>query len=250
LQKADLDISHHQWPAIPGLHDFKGQITHSARWDHNYDYSNKRIAVIGNGSSGIQIVPQMAKLPGTDVTNFIRGPTWVVYRVSPSVHLGRPSEEVNPSYLESEKKLFAEHPTAMRDHRRAIIGRTTKAFRMFIKGSDSNIEGQRFAVKQMSEKLGHDPVLCSKLIPKWDLGCRRVTPGPGYLESFTLPNCHLTDSGIVKISEKGLHTADGRFHEVDVGQSTPYPKKTPFANVSKLCVQLDSTSHIVLDILL
>ncbi len=74
----------------------------------------------------------MAKLPGTDVTNFIRGPTWVTYRVSPATHLGRPSDEVNPSYLEEEKKLFSEHPTAMRDHRRAIIGRSTKAFRMVI----------------------------------------------------------------------------------------------------------------------
>lgn len=130
FHEADFYFSHHQWPAIPGLEDFKGQVTHSARWDHSFDYSNKRIAVIGNGSSGIQIVPQMAKLPGTEVTNFIRGPTWVTYRVSPATHLGRPSDEVNPSYLEEEKQLFSEHPTAMRDHRRAIIGRSTKAFRM------------------------------------------------------------------------------------------------------------------------
>ena len=128
--KLIADNSHHSWPNIPGLKDFKGHVTHSADWDHSYDYSNKRIAVIGNGSSGIQIVPQMAKLPGTDVTNFIRGPTWVTYRVSPSVHLGRPSDEPNPSYLESEKKEFAENPIAMRDHRRAIISRSTRAFRM------------------------------------------------------------------------------------------------------------------------
>jgi hypothetical protein len=88
----------------------------------------------------------------------------------------------------------------------------------FIKGSDSNIEGQKFATAQMAEKLGHDPVLCEMLIPKWDLGCRRVTPGPGYLESFRLPNCHLTNSGITKISENAVHTADGKVHEVDVGQ--------------------------------
>jgi hypothetical protein len=119
----------------------------------------------------------------------------------------------------------------MRDHRRAIIGRSTKAFRMFIKGSSSNIEGQNFAVEQMSEKLGHDPVLCSKLIPKWDLGCRRVTPGPRYLESFTFPNCHLTDSGIVKISENGLHTADGKFHEVDVGKFLAFYKWKAAADI-------------------
>ena len=42
-------LVHHKWPSISGLHDFKGHITHSANWTHDYDYSNKRVAVIGNG---------------------------------------------------------------------------------------------------------------------------------------------------------------------------------------------------------
>jgi hypothetical protein len=36
----------------------------------------------------------------------------------------------------------------------------------------------------MVAKLNNDPVLCSKLIPKWELGCRRVTPGDGHLKAF------------------------------------------------------------------
>ena len=68
----------------------------------------------------------------------------------------------------------------------------------------------------MSEKLNHDPELCRKLIPKWEVGCRRVTPGPGYLESFSKPNCRLSDSRITKISETGVHTEDGDFFECDI----------------------------------
>jgi hypothetical protein len=56
------------------------------------------------------------------------------------------------------------------------------------------------------------------LIPKWPLGCRRITPGEGYLESFLLPNCHLTNSSIEMISENAVHTTDGKVHEVDVGE--------------------------------
>lgn len=63
-------LSTWRWPNINGLHDFKGKKVHSAGWDHSYDYSHKRIAVIGNGSSGIQILPEMAKLEGTQVTSF------------------------------------------------------------------------------------------------------------------------------------------------------------------------------------
>lgn len=69
---------------VVGLSDFQGRQVHSAGWDHNYDYSFKRIAIIGNGSSGIQILPEMARLPGTQVISFQRGPTWV--RISCPFH--------------------------------------------------------------------------------------------------------------------------------------------------------------------
>jgi cation diffusion facilitator CzcD-associated flavoprotein CzcO len=120
---------HHSWPDIPGLGDFKGHVTHSAHWDHDYDYSNKRIAVIGNGSSGIQITPQMAKLPGTEVVNFMRSPAWVYYRVPPSKHLGREVEDANPAYSEEEKERFRD-PDAHKEYRKGIISRTNKAFRL------------------------------------------------------------------------------------------------------------------------
>lgn len=69
----------------------------------------------------------------------------------------------------------------------------------------------------MAEKLNHDPDLCDKLIPKWEVGCRRVTPGPGYLEAFAKPNCNLSNSTITKITENAVHTADGKIFECDVG---------------------------------
>jgi len=77
LVSAQGFLSQWKWPSIPGLEAFKGHRVHSASWDYDYDYSHKRIAVIGNGSSGIQILPQMAKLDGTTVVSFQRGPTWI-----------------------------------------------------------------------------------------------------------------------------------------------------------------------------
>jgi cation diffusion facilitator CzcD-associated flavoprotein CzcO len=207
-------LVHENWPSIPGLRSFAGHITHSARWDHNYDYSNKRIAVIGNGSSGIQIVPQMQKLPGTTVKNFIRGPAWVYYRAPPAKHLGREDPDPNPKYTSEERKRFKD-PEQHLSHRKGIIARSNKSFFLFIKG-ENNAEGMRVAAAQMAEKLNHDPRLCEALIPKWELGCRRITPGPGYLESFLQPNCDLSNSPIVRVSENAVHTADGETFECDV----------------------------------
>ncbi|KAK5400860.1 hypothetical protein LTR06_011171 [Exophiala xenobiotica] len=202
------------WPKIPGLMEFKGHKTHSGRWVQDYDYSNKRIAVIGNGSSGIQIVPQMTKLPGTTVRNFIRGPAWVYYRVPASKHLGRDTDDSNPAYYEKEKEKYRD-PAQHREYRKGIIHRTNKAFRLFIKG-EHNAETIRLATAQMSEKLNHDTVLMEQLIPKWEIGCRRITPGPGYLESFSRPNCSLTSTPITNITENGVVTADGQTFECDV----------------------------------
>jgi hypothetical protein len=56
-------LSNWQWPQIEGLHSFQGSLLHSASWDNNVDLKGKSVAVIGNGSSGIQLVTALQ--PGT-----------------------------------------------------------------------------------------------------------------------------------------------------------------------------------------
>lgn len=85
-----------------------------------------------------------------------------------------------------------------------------------MKDSEANKEAMIAALEQMAEKLGHDPRLRKTLIPEWSLGCRRISPGEGYLGSFLLPNCDITQSPIRRITENAIHTADGKVHEVDV----------------------------------
>lgn len=208
-------LSTWQWPKLSGLELFKGHRVHSAGWDHSYDYRNKRIAVIGNGSSGIQILPEMAKLDGTQVISFQRGPTWVVSRHQPAKLVGSDDPSFNPEYKESDKEKFRD-PAELKKYRKLVQGNINKAFRVFLKGGQANKDMEVFAREQMSKKLNYNPVLCEKLIPKWELGCRRITPGDGYLEAFTRTNVHLTNSPITRVSEKGIHTEDGTFHELDV----------------------------------
>lgn len=224
-------LSTWHWPKIPGLFSFKGETVHSAGWDHSFDYSHKRIGVIGNGSSGIQILPEMAKLEGTTVTSFQRGPTWVFSRMTPAALLGSDDPSPNPEYREEDKQRLRD-PGEMKEYRKNIQSGVNKAFRLFLKGSDTNKAATEFAVKQMSEKLNHDPELCEKLIPKWELGCRRITPGSGYLEAFTKSNVNLTNSTIISVDEHGIRTEDGTHHELDVivcatgfdvSQIPPYP---------------------------
>lgn len=48
-----------KYPNIEGINQFKGKLMHSARWDGDYDLTGKRVAVIGGGSSAVQIIPSI-----------------------------------------------------------------------------------------------------------------------------------------------------------------------------------------------
>ncbi|KAI9874579.1 MAG: hypothetical protein M1830_009589, partial [Pleopsidium flavum] len=88
------------WPNIAGLHEFKGHICHSADWRSGYDFAGKRIAVIGNGSSAIQIVPELAKV-ASRLTNVVRSPTWIS---APFAEELSKAPGTNPKYTDEEKE--------------------------------------------------------------------------------------------------------------------------------------------------
>lgn len=233
-------LSRWKWPSIHGLHDYKGHKVHSANWDHSFDYSHKRIAVIGNGSSGIQILPQMAKLEGTDVVSFQRNPTWITQSLGQAlgVSSGEPEppdedeevgvdmaevdaddEEVgsnfNPRYTRRDKRRFAD-PEKHKQYRKLLQHGMNRGFRLFKKGSEQNVKAREATVERMRKALNYDEELCRELIPEWTLGCRRLTPGEGYLESFLLPNVNFTMSHITSIDETGINTEDGKHYDLDV----------------------------------
>lgn len=65
-----------KWPEIKGLHSFKGSLMHTAGWDPKFDWTNKRVALIGAGSSGIQVLPHIQP-KAKHVFHYMRGKTWI-----------------------------------------------------------------------------------------------------------------------------------------------------------------------------
>jgi cation diffusion facilitator CzcD-associated flavoprotein CzcO len=65
-----------QWPNIKGLQDFKGKLMHSANYDTTYDLKGKRVAVLGAGSSGVQIVSAIQK-DVDKLYHWIKSPIWI-----------------------------------------------------------------------------------------------------------------------------------------------------------------------------
>jgi cation diffusion facilitator CzcD-associated flavoprotein CzcO len=75
-------------PDIPGITDFKGKIMHSSRWDWSYDLKGKKIAIIGNGATAAQIIPELAKV-AEKLTVHQRTPNWVIPRADAPIPVWR-----------------------------------------------------------------------------------------------------------------------------------------------------------------
>ncbi|OQE07669.1 hypothetical protein PENVUL_c012G10383 [Penicillium vulpinum] len=194
------------WPNIEGLSSFKGKLLHTSAWDNTYDWSNKRVAVIGNGSSGIQCVaamqPKVAQL-----VNFVRNPTWV----SVNFCTEKTRDGSNFSYTEEEKKQFAEDTEAHFSVNGFFYG--------MYKGHPMQLGLTQVSQQQMAERMKgiSDPEVVSKMLShKFSPGCRRLSPGDGYLEAFAEDNATLTFDPIESITELGIKTVTGDEQQFDV----------------------------------
>lgn len=108
-----------QWkmPDIAGLEAFTGKLVHTAAWDQTYDWSDKKIAVIGNGSSGIQVVPALQP-KAARIVNYVRHPTWVSVNLCPDIT--KDGMGTNFEYSEEEKAKFRDDPQAFLEYRKRV----------------------------------------------------------------------------------------------------------------------------------
>jgi cation diffusion facilitator CzcD-associated flavoprotein CzcO len=186
---------------------------HSANWDSNVDLKGKTVAVIGSGSSAVQIVPNI--LPEVkDLKCFIRSQSWVTAGFG-SNFAGK--QGGNFKYTDEQRNLLAEDPKTYLRYRKNIESELNSRFRFILNGSPEQIAARTFAEKEMRRKLEKKPWVGDLIIPKdFAIGCRRPTPGNGYLEALCEDNVTVIQNAIAEITPRGIRTADGVEHEADV----------------------------------
>ncbi|KAI1818269.1 FAD/NAD(P)-binding domain-containing protein [Poronia punctata] len=197
-------LNNWRWPDIPGLKGYKGTLLHAARWDESVELKGKRVGLIGNGSTGVQLLPFLQEIC-SNVTVFIRQPGWV----SPVQGLQQ------HQFSEEERWKFATNPGALQTYRKTVENGLNGMFSVYLKGTKLSEETRQYILGQMREKLGDNKHLAEQLIPKFSFGCRRLTPGPGYLEALTKPNVRVSYGNIKAITERGCLVTedDGNEHE-------------------------------------
>lgn len=221
-----------KWPDIKGLKDFDGPVLHSANWDTSFSAKDKTIAVIGAGSSGIQIVPTLQKQV-KHMDHYVRGRTWIAATFGNELVRERNNgQDGNFGYTDEEKAAWRKDPESYIQYRKALEVGMQGGYAVTHRGSKEHVGAWTEFDKEMRKKLAKKPEIIEHMLPDFPPLCKRLTPGPGYLEALTLDNVNVVNQGIDHIDATGIVAADGKHRAVDAiicatGFDTSYQGRFP-----------------------
>lgn len=166
------------------------------------------MAVIGNGASGLQIVPNL-QLISKQVTQFVRNPTWVANSWAGD------ERTFEPQPYDKEVRDAFKDPHTYLKFRKELEEKYWRRFRAMMRDSEENEDMKEVFTDIMKKRASKKPELLDGLIPDFAPHCRRLTPGPGYLEALAEDNAELVKTPIKRFTATGIETVDGKHFEFD-----------------------------------
>jgi len=194
-------LSNPRYPDWPGLETFAGPRFHTSRWEHEHDLRGRRIAFVGTGSTGAQVVPELAAVAGhLDV--YQREPGWVLPK----------NERV---YGPLERRLY----TSVPPWRSALRYRQYRRAGKLLTALDSSTAKHKRLHREALEYLDtaiHDPQLRRDLTPGYVFGCKRIVLSSTYYPALNRDNVTLIPHAVQRVTPTGVVAADGVQREADV----------------------------------
>jgi cation diffusion facilitator CzcD-associated flavoprotein CzcO len=191
-------------PVIPdfaGRADFAGASFHSAAWDHSVELAGKRVALVGSAASAVQILPEITRA-AAHVDVFQRTPNWLLPRN-------------NHAYAAWQKWLFHHVPPSRLALRLYIYLYGEFLYDAFRTGSWRNRLLKNMSLKHLGAQV-HDPGLREKMVPRYEIGCKRVLFTDDYYPCFNQEHVALVTEPIDHFEAAGISTRDGVLHEADM----------------------------------
>lgn len=212
-------------PDYPGINEYEGHLRHSSNWDPNFEPKEKRVAVIGNGASGIQVVPELQKVVA-HLDHYARSKTWIAGSV------GGHERKAEPMLFDPKQLKDFESPEKYLLYRKGLEETYWRRFASLFKNSEENLSAREEFKVMMERRLNGKVELLDAILPEFSPHCRRLTPGPGYLEALTKDNVSFIQTPIKRFTKTGIETVDGVHRAVDavicstganLDYATPFP---------------------------
>lgn len=198
---------------VDGIEDFAGEVLHTTEWTPERSVKNKSVAIIGNGSTGVQLLSRIAE-DAEHVDVYQRTPQWI----APREGYGEPvTEEMrwvldNIPHYWNWARTTALKPANPRDmitpdpQWRAAGGRFSK----------SNDQLRENLIRYIRREVDDRPDLVERLIPDYTPAARRPVVDNKWYRSLTRDNVELVTDGIERFTRDGIVTADGTERRVDM----------------------------------
>ncbi|MBK7777457.1 MAG: SDR family NAD(P)-dependent oxidoreductase [Sandaracinaceae bacterium] len=187
-------------PNIPGIERFTGDIFHTAQYRHDISLRGKRVAVVGTGSSAIQMVPEIQP-EVAELILFQRTAPWV---------LPKPDHAIPPV----EKAAFRHLPGFQKAYRETIYG-ALELLQLAQRKPKVMDQISRVGLRHLRRQV-RDPELRAKLTPTFSLGCKRLLLSNTYYRALTRENATLLHSALERVTKRGVVGADGVERPADV----------------------------------
>lgn len=201
-------------PDIPGINQYKGRILHTTDWDHGYDYAGKRIALIGNGSTGTQLMPSVAE-KAKSVTAFQRTPQWI-----------GPMENHRQPISSETRWLFDNVPLYWNwycyaaffnlCHMQYVQENDPEWKKKGGLVSEGNDRLREVLTDYIHRKLAGRPDLIAKSIPRYAPLARRLVVDNGWYDALLRDNVELVTTGIQHFTESGIVDCAGAARHFDM----------------------------------
>jgi cation diffusion facilitator CzcD-associated flavoprotein CzcO len=193
-------LSNASLPPIRGIETYRGRKIHSARWDHDFDWSGKKVAVIGTGASAVQIIPELVRT-AAQVKVFQRTPGWVLPRL----------QYRTPEW---NKQLYRRVPVTQSAARTGMFWIHEFMALGLVWPTAMTRVVQGIGKVQLRRQV-KDPWMRRQLTPRFTAGCKRLLVTNDYYPALTQDNCKLITWPIATLCENGIRTSDGIEHQVD-----------------------------------
>ena len=224
-------------PRFAGLEDFQGERYHTGEWPHQpVDFTGKRVAVIGTGSSAIQSIPIIAR-QAASLTVFQRTANFSIPAYNAPLD---PAHEAAikaeyPAFRARNSQMMAGFGSSLPRNEAPALAATpeerrrrfderwnrgglgfTGAFNDLMTSREANDLAAEY-VRERIRAIVEDPATAELLAPRQVIGCKRICVDSGYYETFNLPQVKLVDistGGIEAITATGVK-AGGQEYPVD-----------------------------------